>query len=202
MPPGPSLCSYKRACKADLGSPLQSGGRTFWRRENCGRPSENIFIGQNFDWTSASISDLALPVPLPSRPSRSKAYTPLCLFLRSRGSPSPWITCLVCHPPSTEMTVCLWSLIGFRRWPSSQPVRRLSHGRYCQALLRTSLGSLWDTTDHHLRPRQQVPQHLLVESLVSVGHQAHKIHFFPPPNRWPNRGRQSDDCAHPAHVQF
>jgi hypothetical protein len=65
-----------------------------------------------------------------------------------------------------------------------------------------SVGPLWDTTDHHLRPRQQVPQHILVESLVTVGHQAHKIHFFPPPNRWPNRGHQSDDCAHPVHVQF
>ena len=86
----------------------------------------NIFIRQNFDWTYASISDLALPVPLLGRPLRSKAYTPLCLFLRSRGSPSPWITCLVFHPPSMEMTACLWSLINFQRWPSSQPIRRLS----------------------------------------------------------------------------
>jgi hypothetical protein len=33
----------------------------------------NIFIGQNFDRTSASISDIALHVPLTSHPSRSKA---------------------------------------------------------------------------------------------------------------------------------
>jgi hypothetical protein len=44
MPPGPSLCSYKKACKDDLGIPLQSSGRTFWLRENYGRPSEkNLF---------------------------------------------------------------------------------------------------------------------------------------------------------------
>ena len=63
------------------------------------------FIGQNFDMTSASISDLALPVPLPSQPSRSKAYTPLFLFSRSLGNPSQWIRCLACRPPSKEMTV-------------------------------------------------------------------------------------------------
>jgi hypothetical protein len=46
MPPGPSLCSYKRACKDDLGSPLQSDGRTFWRGENCGRSSETFLLAK------------------------------------------------------------------------------------------------------------------------------------------------------------
>jgi hypothetical protein len=77
-----------------------------------------VILQKHFYWPK-SISNPALPVPLPSRPSRRKAYTPLCLFLRSRGSPSPWITCLVYCPPRTKMTVCLWSLIDFRRWPSS-----------------------------------------------------------------------------------
>jgi hypothetical protein len=45
--------------------------------------------------------------------------------------------------------------------------------RYCQDLLRMGVGPFWDTTDHHLRSGQQVPQHILVESLVTVGHQAH-----------------------------
>jgi hypothetical protein len=54
---------------------------------------------------SASISNPALPVQLPSQPSISKAYTPLFLFLRSLGNPSQWITCLACCPPSKEMTV-------------------------------------------------------------------------------------------------
>jgi hypothetical protein len=43
MPSGPSLCSFKRACKDDLGIPLQLDGRTFWRRENYGRSPE-IFL--------------------------------------------------------------------------------------------------------------------------------------------------------------
>jgi hypothetical protein len=48
----------------------------------------NIFIGQNFDRTSTSISYLAVHVPLPSQPSRRKAYTPLFLLLRGLGNPS------------------------------------------------------------------------------------------------------------------
>jgi hypothetical protein len=43
MPSGPSLCSCKRACKADLGRTLQSDGRTFWRGENCGRSTETFY---------------------------------------------------------------------------------------------------------------------------------------------------------------
>jgi hypothetical protein len=44
MPPRPSLCFYKRVCKADLEIPLQLGGRTFWHRENCGRSSETFLL--------------------------------------------------------------------------------------------------------------------------------------------------------------
>jgi hypothetical protein len=71
------------------------------------------FIGQNFDRTSTSISDLAFPMPFPNHPLRIKAYTPLFLLLRSLGNPSQWITCLAFHPPRKEMTVYLWLLIGF-----------------------------------------------------------------------------------------
>jgi hypothetical protein len=46
MPPGPSLCFYKHSCKADFGSPLQSGDRTFWPRENCGRSSETFLLAK------------------------------------------------------------------------------------------------------------------------------------------------------------
>jgi hypothetical protein len=38
--------------------------------------------------------------------------------------------------------------------------------------------------------RTVIPQHILVEPLVTTGHQAHQIHDLPPPNGWPNRGRQ------------
>jgi hypothetical protein len=71
------------------------------------------FFGQNFDRTSASISDHALPVPLPSHPSRRKAYIPLFLLPRILGNPSQWITCMAFHPPSKAMIVYFWLLIGF-----------------------------------------------------------------------------------------
>jgi hypothetical protein len=107
----------------------------------------NIFIGQNFDRTSSSISNLALPLSLPRQPSRSKAYTPLFLFSRSLGNPSQWITCLACRPPSKEMTACLWSLIGFQRWPSSPPVRRISQRKI---LLSSSLNECGSTLGYHI----------------------------------------------------
>jgi hypothetical protein len=36
MPSEPSLCSFKQACKYDLGISLQSGGRTLWHGKNNG----------------------------------------------------------------------------------------------------------------------------------------------------------------------
>jgi hypothetical protein len=51
--------------------------------------------------------------------------------------------------------------------------KRIMNDRYCQDLLQMSVGPFWDTTDHHLISGQQVPQHILVKSLVTVGHQAH-----------------------------
>jgi hypothetical protein len=86
-----------------------------------------IFIGQTFDRMSTSISDPVLHVSFPTQPSKSKAYTPLFLFLRSPGNPSQWITCMAYHPPRKEMNVYLLSLISFRRWPSSQPIKRMSY---------------------------------------------------------------------------
>jgi hypothetical protein len=86
----------------------------------------NIFICQNFDSTLASISYLGLPMPLPRQPSRSNDYTPLFILSRILGNLSQWITCLTFHPPRKKMTTHLWSLIGFQRWPSSHPIRRIS----------------------------------------------------------------------------
>jgi hypothetical protein len=45
-------------------------------------------------------------------------------------------------------------------------------------------------------------EHILVEPLVTAGHQAHQIHDLPPPDRWPNRGHKSNDRAYHVHVQF
>jgi hypothetical protein len=102
----------------------------------------NIFIGQNFDRTSTSISDLALFVPFPNKPSRSKDYTTLFLLSKSLGNPCEWITCLAFHPPSKEMTAYLWSLISFRRWPSSQPARRISQRKVLPISSLNKCGSI------------------------------------------------------------
>jgi hypothetical protein len=102
----------------------------------------NIFIGQDFDRTSTSILDLALLVPLPSQPSRSKAYTPFFLLPRILGNPSQWIICLAFCPPSKAMTAYLWSLIGFRRWPSSQPTRRTPQRQILPSSSSNECGSI------------------------------------------------------------
>jgi hypothetical protein len=38
MPSGPSLCSFKQVDEADLGSSLQSYGRTLW----CGKDNDSV----------------------------------------------------------------------------------------------------------------------------------------------------------------
>jgi hypothetical protein len=48
----------------------------------------DIFVGQKFNRTSGSISDLSLHVPFPSHPSRIKAYKPLYLLPRGLLNPS------------------------------------------------------------------------------------------------------------------
>jgi hypothetical protein len=39
-----------------------------------------------------------------------------------------------------------------------------------------SLGTFWNPTNHFLRSRQSISQHILVKPLVTAGHQAHQIH--------------------------
>jgi hypothetical protein len=99
MPPGPSLCSYKRACKDDLGSPLQSGGRTFWRRENCGRSSETFLLAKTSTGRQQVYQILHCLCHFQATIKKQGLYTPLPI-LEKCGNPSPWITCLVC--PSTK----------------------------------------------------------------------------------------------------
>jgi hypothetical protein len=104
--------------------------------------SRKKFIGQNFDMMSTIISYPALLVPFPSQPSRIKAYTPLFVPLRSLENPSLWITCLAFHPPRKEMIFFLWSLIGFRRWPLSQPGRRTSQWKILPIPSSNKCGSI------------------------------------------------------------
>jgi hypothetical protein len=102
----------------------------------------NIFIGQNFDRTSTSISDLSLHVPFPSHPSRSKAYTPLFLLSIGLGNPSRWIIYLTFRPPSKVMLAYLWWLIGFQIWPFSQPARRASQQQILPSSSSNEYGSI------------------------------------------------------------
>jgi hypothetical protein len=150
----PPLCSHKRVCKDGFGrlTSVRWNDIFVWRK--LWSFYRNIFIGQNFDKTSTSISDLALPFSFPSQPSRSKAYTPLFLLPRGLGNPSQWITCLAFCPPRMTMIVYLWWLIGFQRWPLSQPARRASQRHILPSSSSNSVGPFWDTTYHHLRSRQ------------------------------------------------
>jgi hypothetical protein len=101
--------------EADLGSPLQSGGRTLRMSKRQWRCYRNISTGRNFDRRSASISGPALPVLLPNRPLRNRVCTPLFLLLTGHGNPSQWTTCRASHPPSGEMTVFLWFVDHFSK---------------------------------------------------------------------------------------
>jgi hypothetical protein len=103
----------------------------------------NIFICQNFDSTSASISYLGLLMPLPRQPSRSEDYIPLFLLPRILGNLSQWSTCLTFRPPRKEMVVHFCSLIGFQRWPSSQPTRRISQRQILPSSSSNECGSIF-----------------------------------------------------------
>ena len=48
-----------------------------------------------------------------------------------------------------------------------------------------------------------IPQSIISyqDSKLNARHQAHKVHNFPSPDWWPNRGCQSDDRTHFAYVQ-
>jgi hypothetical protein len=43
---GPYLCSIKRASEADMGSPLQSGGRTIHHRKDSGEAIETFLLAE------------------------------------------------------------------------------------------------------------------------------------------------------------
>jgi hypothetical protein len=100
-------------CKDDLGGSLHLDAGHFGIDKTTWSFYRNIFIGQKFDRTSAIISDLILPVPFPSEPSRRKSYAPLFLLLRALGNPYRWITWLAFHPPRKEMIMYFWWFFGF-----------------------------------------------------------------------------------------
>jgi hypothetical protein len=64
------------------------------------------------------------------------------------------------------------------------------------------VGTLRDTIEDHIRSRQQVPNKISVQHLVTLGQQNHQIHRLPRPNGWLDRGRQQNERAYLAHVQL
>jgi hypothetical protein len=77
MPPGPSLCSYKQAYKAELGSPLQSGGRTFWHRENCGCSSKTFLLAKTSTGHHQVYQILHFLLHFQANHQEASLYTPL-----------------------------------------------------------------------------------------------------------------------------
>jgi hypothetical protein len=86
MPSKPSLCSFNRVCKVDLGSSLLSGGRTLWCGQNNGNIAKHFYWSklrqdvQNYikSCNSCTISKhtikkhgLYTPLPTPDRPWES-----------------------------------------------------------------------------------------------------------------------------------
>jgi hypothetical protein len=123
---GPYLCSIKRVSKADLGSPLQSGGRTLRRRKDSGDATETFLLVETSTGGQQVYQVLHCLRYCPNRPLRNRACTPLFLLLTGHGNPSQWTTCQASCTPSGEMTMFFWLLITFLRWRLWLPERRSS----------------------------------------------------------------------------
>ena len=65
----------------------------------------SIFVGPNSNKMSVDVSDLALPTPSQSRPSKSMGCTPLFPLPMGHGITSPWITCEVCLQVSYHVPI-------------------------------------------------------------------------------------------------
>jgi hypothetical protein len=65
-----------------------------------------------------------------------------------------------------------------------------------------SVGTFWDTTNHHLISGQRFLNTFWSSLWSRLDTKLTKSTDLPPPNGWPNRGRQQDDHAYLAHVQF
>ena len=116
-----------------------SGSRKWW--QYC----KSISIGRTFKRMSRSTSDPTLLVPLPNRPSRSKASI-LYLPLVDLGNPSPWITCWAFLLLSMETTKFPWSSIDSWICSLCQPARKISQQK---ALLNSSLNECGCTLGSH-----------------------------------------------------
>jgi hypothetical protein len=118
-----------------------------------------------------------------SKPSIKKKglYTPLPI------PEKPWESISMDYMSGLSSTKqgndCVFVVIDhFQRWPSSQPIRRMSQWKI---LPRSSSNECGSTLGYHIpsSPTETASSSTPFGRVsVSVGHQAHKIHCFPPPN--------------------
>jgi hypothetical protein len=160
----------------------------------------NISTGRNFDRRSTSISGLALCTIAKPTTKKQGMYTPLPTPNR------PWESISMDYmsglPSTKQGNDCVFVVVDrFSKMVILVACKmNITSRGHCQALLLTSLGTFLNPTNHCLRSGQSISQHILVKPLVTTGHQAHQIHRLPPPDRWPNQGRKSNDCAYPSNV--
>jgi hypothetical protein len=151
VPSGPSLCPIKRASEADLGSSLQSGGRTLHIEKTVAVLQQHFYwskLRQDVNKYIRSCTACAI-----SKPTIKKQgmYTPLPTPDR------PWESISMDYmsglPSTKQGNDCVFVVVDrFSKMVIMVHLQEEHHNRgHCQALLRTSVGTFWDTTNHHLR---------------------------------------------------
>jgi hypothetical protein len=182
MPSGPPLCSFKRACEDDLGSSLQSDGRTFWHGKYHGsttkafllvklRQDINKYIRSCTAYTiskpTTKKQGLYTPLPTPNRPWESISMDYMsglpstkqgndCVFVVvDRFSKMAILTAC-----KKNITVEATAKIFFERVWVHFGIPQTIISDQDNRFLNTFWSSLWSL----------------------VGHQAHQIHRLPPPN--------------------
>jgi hypothetical protein len=185
VPSGPSLHSIKRVSEDDLGIPLQSGGRTLCVEKIVAVLQQHFYWSKLRQDVSKYIRSCTTYVISKPTTKKQGLYTPLPTPDR------PWESISMDYMsglPSTKWgNDCVFVVVDrfskMRLWP---PARRASQWRPLPSSSLNECGYILDPTNHYLRSGQLVPQHIMVEPLVTAGHQAHQIHFLPPPDGWPN----------------
>ena len=205
MSSGPSLCSCKWACKYDLGIPLQSDGKTFWRGENCGRSTETFLLAKTSTRRQQVYQNISLPMcHYEAIHQEVRLIHPSSYSLRSlrKSISMDYMIWPYIHQARKWLCICgSWSV--FEDGHPHKLVRRASQRyRYCQALLRTWVWVHFGIPKTIIFNRDnQVPQHILVKYLVIVGHQDSLNPLaFHPQTDGQTKVVKSGDCAHPMHM--
>jgi hypothetical protein len=115
IPSEPYLCSFKRACKAYLGSSLQSSGKTLWCGKNSGSTTKSFLLVEASTRCMQVHQILHYLCHFQTHHQETRAIHPSSYSEIGLGSPSPWITCMFYLQPSMGMTMSSWLLIDSLR---------------------------------------------------------------------------------------